>query len=803
LLILSPGSLFSAGGDLLKPSNDMSSPSFFSETGRLNMNLVGRWANGMCYTVALMGDTAFFGNGGYLEIVDFSIPSAPVQIGRTTLPDFVYDIALSDSFACISTFRSICVVDVSDLTHPSLVGSYQTGIGTLNRGLDADYPYVYVTGDQLSLRVINISNPTNPILVGSYDTPNHARDVVVQDGFAYLANREGGLRILSVSNPRNPIEIGVYSSVFSTYDVTVAGNYAYLADSWDGLRIIDITTPVNPVEIGRYDTKGTVLGVMVQGDYAYVADQAYGLCVIDISAPASPTEVGLYNTDGTAVQVELNGDHAYVADSDKGLRVIDISTPAAPTEAGFFDTGSITRGVAAEGNYAYITTHDDGFQVLDVSNPANPVVVGQYDMDRMTHRVIIRDQFAFATDNMGLTIFSILTPDSPSEISFIDIPSLADEVTVDSSRAYVTNEEGLSIIDVSNPWSPVTLGYYITTGVAKGLDVEGDYVYVANSNYGLSVIDVSDPDNPNKVGFYEVPGANDIKVIGNLGYLADSFRGLLLLDVSDPANPFEIDQLFSGSSQVLTIQEDYIYTGNITGVYVLDISNDMDDPLVGFYHTGSSAMDVSVVGKYVYVANGRDGLYILEFDETPITMISSFSAAYTGVGILLQWSISTDEMISGFRFLRKLVGGSSTYVPPDRLISSGASSYIDNDIKPYESYEYTLFVVKADGSEIMSQTLSVKTQALTLVLYQNYPNPFNPSTTISFTLAENSPVNLTVYGVNGNVIKVLKNGIFPPGYYEVLWDGKDTNGSPVSSGVYFYRMNAGDKVLAKKMVLLK
>jgi len=88
-------------------------------------------------------------------------------------------------------------------------------------------------------------------------------------------------------------------------------------------------------------------------------------------------------------------------------------------------------------------------------------------------------------------------------------------------------------------------------------------------------------------------------------------------------------------------------------------------------------------------------------------------------------------------------------------------------------------------------------------LSQNYPNPFNPETNIEFSLPTDSRVSLTVYNIMGQAVKTLVNGSMFAGSYKVRWDGKDNSGNPAASGIYFYRLVAGDRVTSKKMVLMK
>lgn len=90
-------------------------------------------------------------------------------------------------------------------------------------------------------------------------------------------------------------------------------------------------------------------------------------------------------------------------------------------------------------------------------------------------------------------------------------------------------------------------------------------------------------------------------------------------------------------------------------------------------------------------------------------------------------------------------------------------------------------------------------------LIGNYPNPFNPTTTIYFNLAENSPVELTIYNVLGQKINTLINEELTAGPKQIIWNGRDENGESVSSGIYLYEMHVknGDYTSTKKMILLK
>lgn len=91
-----------------------------------------------------------------------------------------------------------------------------------------------------------------------------------------------------------------------------------------------------------------------------------------------------------------------------------------------------------------------------------------------------------------------------------------------------------------------------------------------------------------------------------------------------------------------------------------------------------------------------------------------------------------------------------------------------------------------------------------VALYQNYPNPFNPATRIDFALSRPTQVFLKIYNVMGQEVRAVLNGsIMSAGEHHVVWNGLNNAGAQVSSGVYLYRLTAGDVVKTRRMILMK
>jgi hypothetical protein len=153
--------------------------------------------------------------------------------------------------------------------------------------------------------------------------------------------------------------------------------------------------------------------------------------------------------------------------------------------------------------------------------------------------------------------------------------------------------------------------------------------------------------------------------------------------------------------------------------------------------------------------------------------------------------------------------------------SSGDNQAIElgftfNNSWELENCELAAFVQNLDDKEILQGTKKMLIDLIPLAadddrgelprvteLGHNYPNPFNAATMLSFSLEETAEVTLTVYNVIGQKVRTLASGQYQAGHHSVVWDGRDDNGSMAASGVYFYKLDAGDYAATRKMLMVK
>jgi len=190
----------------------------------------------------------------------------------------------------------------------------------------------------------------------------------------------------------------------------------------------------------------------------------------------------------------------------------------------------------------------------------------------------------------------------------------------------------------------------------------------------------------------------------------------------------------------------------------------------------------------------------------PGTRLKTFSAECGDGCVEVAWSLS--EIDEGIEFfIERAHGGEEefTSISSDAIVRSGlAFAYRDRDVAPGETYRYRVGFGDVEGMHLLFETEPVAVPALPLALEQNRPNPFNPSTVISFYLPEECAVRLEVFETSGRLVARLVAGErLPAGPHHMEWNGRDSGGAAMSSGVYFYRLTAGRETLSRKMVLLR
>ncbi|MBK7229250.1 MAG: T9SS type A sorting domain-containing protein [Ignavibacteriales bacterium] len=207
---------------------------------------------------------------------------------------------------------------------------------------------------------------------------------------------------------------------------------------------------------------------------------------------------------------------------------------------------------------------------------------------------------------------------------------------------------------------------------------------------------------------------------------------------------------------------------------------------------------------------------ILTFQNVIPAELISFNAIPQNNSVNLNWQTATETNNQGFAIERKQVfsqqssAGNEEWNAIGFVSGNGTTfepqsySFVDENLISGK-YKYRLKQIDYDGTFTYSNEIEVEISPGEFALEQNYPNPFNPSTSIYYSIGSKQLVQLKVYDVLGNEIATLVNEEKPSGMYNVQFTMTNlpAGRQGFSSGVYFYKLQAGELVQTKKMILLK
>jgi hypothetical protein len=629
----------------------------------------GNWPgfrSGTAFDVQVAGNLAYvsLGNGGLL-ILDISDPAHPKHVGDLgTLG--MGPIVIAGQYAYMgdtgpfgdpSGPRGITVIDISNPAQPVLTGRY-SGISISRLAVDGNYAYALSSG---GLVVFDLSSKASPIPISTnFFNTFGARGMVVRGDRVYFCGAPAKFWIVNVSDPVTPtlegfliIEPG--ADLKENSDLTVEGSYAFLSRD-DKLEVIDIRDPNYPSLVGRLAgvSSGSVynpLPIAVHETNAYIGVAA-DLSVVDISNPAAPRLVTKYHTKvsgdvyyafqgGGIRSIRAIGDRVYMALDYDGLKVINVTNLSNPVLEGQFYTYADVRRVAASDNRVYALNYPVGLQVLDISSQGDPILVGTYpyalDLVRFETFFKTRGAYAYLYDSrQALSVVDFVEPSHPvlsARLMTNEIPLRDISISLDKNTAYVWTSQFFvnpvsfysnifRVFDLSNPANPAPFWSCPSQrfeGLNSSFFVKNGFAYSFDG--GLKVFDVTNPGNPSRVAYQPFSLVSSSAFLGDDDTAYAIGSELTMYDVRSPFAPRALGSIKTNYAFGVAAWNNHVIATDTSGLEVIDVSHQWNPSVVGRY-SGSEFGDVVLAGNQAVVAQGRQGVTILDlgpsFAATPL-----------------------------------------------------------------------------------------------------------------------------------------------------------------------------------------
>jgi hypothetical protein len=247
---------------------------------------------------------------------------------------------------------------------------------------------------------------------------------------------------------------------------------------------------------------------------------------------------------------------------------------------------------------------------------------------------------------------------------------------------------------------------------------------------------------------------------------------------------------------IFILWEDYRDTATVLDLYMQKVTLSGD---LLFSHNGISV--VQAEGEQAeagMVSDGEDGMYIVwtSYQDYPLSF-DIYGTHIDGNGEFPDpvW-VENGNIVSSEIYWQQ----------HPSIVSDGNGGAIvaweDGRASEYE-WVFNLFMQRVNDFSTSVQHEKPDPVPEKFSLEQNYPNPFNPTTRIRYSLSHSGHIELVIYDILGRKVSTLQNQMMASGSHEVIWNGKNSSGTDVASGIYFYQLKADNNSKIRKMVMLK
>ncbi|RPJ43449.1 MAG: T9SS C-terminal target domain-containing protein, partial [Candidatus Latescibacterota bacterium] len=523
-------------------------------------------------------------------------------------------------------------------------------------------------------------------------------------------------------------------------------------------------------------------GLVVRDSLLYVAMTTAGLGIYDVASIDTVFPIGFYEGGGggggdlgeaNALHLALDGDIAYVTTADPGrsLFLIDVSDPASPEFRSTYATGRRPLTVAAKDGIAYVSQRVQGLVVIDATNPSAPDSVGTRREITLSRRLAVVENYMFAARRgQGMSVYDLSVPSFPSAIWQEKTPENASDVAL--FGAYLAEADGSAF------------------RLYKQDFVNAD---LAAPNYAIGILS-----NPFANAYVDIIVVASEALVDKPAIrlvMGETDSSLFVFRLDSPHNvyrsTFRLSQI--GTAEVFVTGEDL--SGNKS-----DVSRAFSVEYVRGSKGGSIYESAGKVEVRIPARETSGDSYVL------LAPVDALDPDVAGGDV-------PAALAGPFRLSLGRAEGPVVVRAHDLVFADAGKTPVlyrkeEGAWTPCATkYDAEARVAEADlsGSSIFLLALADEgpPEPPLLRVEPNRPNPFNPRTTIALHLSREARLCVSIYDVAGRRVRALEDRRLAAGAHLVVWDGTGDDGRAAGSGIYFARIEADDRTLTRKMVLLR
>lgn len=722
------------------------------------------------------------------EIYDYS-PEFTVNSYTDFLWRFVQDVDVDDSLIYVLKKNGLEIYDGGiDYRNPEL---------RVRLPLDRQYTTLRVSGASAvvyrmpnEISLIDVSSVEEPEVVWTISTDEDITGFEIADSAAYLCFGFEGLAVYDLSDPSQPERVGILSHGVHIVDADRREDILYVADDFNGLLIYDISDQTDPqlLRIEYLSKQARAIDLSPELSRMFVAFGNDGILAMDLSDPRFPRYADTIPLDFQPTHV--NASSGYVAASDivGRVHVFEVQTGERIREterlniAGRFDLIS-RHGMA----YLALPNRQGDLVIEALSIGAEPIEAWSHPGSELIRSVAFTDSaIAVAGGFKDLSFWRVDDAGNAEMIGSLDATTRHSEVKSLGSALVITENSlpentWVRFFNVLEGCCSLQIGSsHIAYSHVEGMQFEStDSGLIDLAAFGedgttlFKIEPVVEPEGTfylrRAVTFLDLNSTQTALEVAD-GYVYTYVRkgsgGIFDATIEEDYGPLTEVGTFSvnGTLYSIEIEDSLAFLGGSAGLEI----RVMDGPLIGETMTFAvpgftvTDMEIDTERDLLFAALAEDGIAVLDIEDVlaPVVLAQVDTPGYAE-----QVEFAEDRILISDRF------------------SVGVLDF---------------YMERPGDGPILPTGFSLR---------QNYPNPFNNSTVIEFSIPGDAggsrDVHLEIVNAVGQVVSTIQSGPMPSGPHALRWDGTNSNGERVASGVYLYRLRVGDSEAVRKMVLLK
>ncbi|MBB14903.1 hypothetical protein CMK22_06495 [Candidatus Poribacteria bacterium] len=731
----------------------------------------------------------------------------------TAIGDSPVDVGVPRSNRLLMPSGQITQKDTENIFQPSHLHkniSYRLK-PTQRLRLTSNYQDLSVIGDLLyaasgwGIEVFNVSKQFNRI--AELSTPGYAQGIRIKGDLAYVADGTAGVQIISIERPEFPQIVHTVDKFKNVGQVEVVDNRVYVVDIERGLHIYDLDAfrqrPA-PLMIGYYPTRGEAFHVDIYNGKIYLSDGS-GIHTLSLGRATVPVIMGTMPILGYDFQL-LDG-YAYIVGG--GLKIANIGNPQKPKVISTMGTSGIATSIKIQDGYGYIAGQQGGLVIADISDKNRPKIIARQRTVGTTVDVVRNENRVYLANGLdGLQIVDVTNLHQPKWVEHFKGSGKPTDFYVENEKIYVTTESSLKVINKQNK------AIHLDIEVGISVSAKDDHAYVAVGKSGIIVYDLRNLQRPIEITRIPTPlPAINIQINEDLLYICAG--DIIILDISSPQNIRRIGKIrMSGTAYRLAFEDDLVYVAALTdGVRVFNVLNPANPRPISGYQMDGNALGVAVKSSKAYILDSDIGVRVVDFSNLgqPTDIITyeteklPVAVAVRGdyVYVLDQESVALIDIRTG----EKIPQDKDLIFPSDLMIVGDTLHILDlYELQVFQINESIFSLPVEDG--MYSKNTPEDLNPYQNWLGQNFPNPFNPETWIPFELEDSGEVVISIYDLNGSLIRQIQLGELSAGKYltkdkAAYWNGRNQIGEHVSNGLYFYQLETGKFQQTEKLVVIQ